>query len=203
MSNNLTNEVIAVPVVMVEVTNAELLETDFDFDDEAEFVQGLIQIQETLEQVILSDNPEEFFLPTQNDVAAIWAMIEFIDELKRMRFGDRTLSRMERFIRGGGQRQIEKLTELEKAEHPDYKKCPNCPYHYKGEKAVEKHIERKICKRVSVGQILHPVEKQKKVDDKLYHLVMKLDDMIARSNEYKKKMRENEPELAEEKYDEA
>lgn len=172
---------------IIEVTNAELLAIDFDEDDEAEFVQGLLKIQDTLEQVILSDNPEEFLMPTQTEEAPIWKMIELVDELKLMRFGDRTLSRMERFARGE-ERQIEKLTELEKAERDDYKKCPSCPYHYKGKRGLENHMKRQICKRVAVGQILHPVEKQKKVSDKLYHLVMKLDDMVARSNDYKKKI---------------
>ena len=78
MSN--TSQVIIVAdatqvINIIEITNAELLAIDFDEDDEAEFVQGLLKIQDTLEQVILSDNPEEFLMPTQTEEAPIWKMM--------------------------------------------------------------------------------------------------------------------------------
>jgi len=196
---NITIEVVAIPVEVQEITNAELLAIDFEEDDEAEFVQGLLEIQETLEQVILSDNPEEFLLPRDGREAPIWEMIELVDELKRSRFGDRTLSRMERFARGQ-QRKKEKLNELEKAENPKYKKCPNCPFYYKGLQSLRNHIGRQICKKISTGLITHPSPKKKKVSDKLYHLVMILENLIVNSNQYKKQI-QSQAELQEEDYE--
>jgi len=157
-ANNTENivMVIAEPVVaaeefnmedLMEVTVAELLEEDFSNDDEAEFLQGLMEIELAIEDIILSDTPEDFLLPTADNIAPALQLLEKLEDLKNLRFGMRTISRMERRVRGENLVVEKKLTQLEKSVHPAYKDwcCPKCLDYYKGKRCLKFHMERTIC----------------------------------------------------------
>ena len=184
------------PDELLPVTMAELLEEDFGGDDEAEFLQGVLDIQNEIENVILSDNPEEFLLPTEDDLPPIFKLLEKLDELKGYKFADRTLARMERRVRGENEVVRPFISETEKLNNPAYKKCPYCPARVKN---LKRHIKNRICRKVGTGQVLRPAEPTKrKVDDKIYAVCLDLSDLIERSIQYKKNI---EPELEEEDFE--
>jgi len=101
MMNIIETDIIADAVVVPElpVSIAEILEADFRNDDEAEFLQAVLQIQTDIENVLLSDTPEDFLMPTEEDLPPALIMIEKLEELKSFAFGDRTLARIERRLR--------------------------------------------------------------------------------------------------------
>ena len=179
------NEVVVVaeavePELELPVTMAELLEEDFTNDDEAEFLQGVLSIQQDIENVILSDNPEEFLLPTDDDLPPALLLLEKIDELKSYKFGDRTLARMERRIRGQNEVVKTKLTESEKANHPDYRICPKCERYFT-KRYLGFHIDTPICVKVASAHRLRPVDKKIMVSDKIYNAVVDMETLYDRA----------------------
>lgn len=215
MSTNANNNqenivmVIAEPVVTAEefnmdvlmpITTADLILEDFDDDDEAEFLQGVLEIEQQIESIILSDHPENFLLPTEDDLPPALKLLEKIDELKNYRFGNRTLARMERRVRGQNKIVEEKLTQLEKSTHPDYKDwcCPKCLNYYKGAKELKKHMEREICSsnhtRLVVGSTTKKIP-----TPKFFHTTHLLSPVFQRAEQNKQ---QKLIELEEEDYDE-
>jgi len=177
------------------ITMAELLEEDFGSDDEAEFLQGVLEIQTDIENVILSDNPEEFLLPTEDELPPALLLLEKIDLLKSYKFADRTLARMERRVRGENEVVRTFVSETDKINNPNYKLCPLCSRRF-AISYLGRHIGNEVCKKVSVAQGLRPADnKHKKVSDKIYAACLDLEDLVARSVQYKKSI---EPELEEE-----
>jgi hypothetical protein len=198
----MNNEIVIAEIInteMMPITMVELLEQDFHNDDEAEFLQAVLQIQMEIENVILSDNPEEFLLPTEEDLSPAMIMIEKLEELKSFRFGDRTLARMERMVRNVNEVKPYKLTESEKANHPEYTKCPECLRHFT-KRYLGFHMGTAICLKVKTAHNLRPANNdKKKVSDKIYNACLDLEDLYARAVQYKKNI---EPELQEEEYEE-
>ena len=191
-------EIVATAVEELPITLAELLEEDFGDDDEAEFLQGVLEIQEAIENVILSDRPEDFLLPTPDDLPPALLLLEKLDELKGYKFADRTLARMERRIRGENELVRTFVSESDKINNPAYKKCPLCERHFTI-RYLGRHIGNEVCKKVSVAHILRPsTNDKKKVSDKIYAACLDLEDLIARSNEYKRNIMGLNKELEEE-----
>ena len=194
-------EVVATEIVglcpdeLLPITIAEILEADFSNDDEAEFLQEVLSLQKDIENVLLSDNPEEFLLPTENDLSPAIMFLEKLEELKSYAFGDRTLARMERRIRGENLVVVRKMTETDKANHPDYRCCPKCERHFT-KSYLGHHIDTPICIKVATAHNLRPINnQQKKVSKKIYNACLDLEDLYARAVAYKKHI---EPELVEE-----
>ena len=185
------------PEFILPVTIAEILDADFGNDDEAEFLQAVLEIQQNIESVLLSDNPEDFLLPTADDLPPALILLEKIEQLKSYAFGDRTLARMERRVRGINEVVRTKLTETEKASHPDYRKCHKCLRHFT-KRYLGFHIDTPICVKVASAHNLRPTDKKTKVSDKIYNACLDMEDLYARSILYKKNIG---PELEEEEID--
>lgn len=201
--------VIADPVVQGEafnvdellpVTIADILNEDFYNDDEAEFLQGVLEIELAIEDIILSDHPEDFLLPTADDLPPALKLLEKIEALKNYRFGHRTLARMERRIRGENLAVEEKLTQLQKSVHPDYMNwcCPKCLDYYKGARNLKSHMEREICKGRHTRLVVKAT-KDKIVNPKFYQITHALTPIVERA-EHNKKLIQSE--LEEEQYQE-
>lgn len=193
MSNdlNMINAIaIADPVAVVAEVFADdnmvqLLNADFDDDDEAEFVQACLELQTTIENLILCDNPEQIFYPTEDDLLPpVFKLLEDIDRLKAMPFGCRVLRRMENRIAGVVRSAA--MTQEEKALDPRARKCPRCSFVYIGERGLRDHMVRNICDKIHYAKVLHPSDKtERKVKDTIYHTVLKMAPLIERSQDYK------------------
>ena len=182
-------EAVAVEVFpdnLMPVAMAEILGEDFRNDDEAEFLQAVLALQQEIEDVLMSDNTEDFLLPTQDDIAPIFAFYEKLEDLKAFRFGKRTLERMERRVRGDNVVLIPKITETDKATNPDYKKCPDCLRHFT-KRYLGFHMGTDICVKVKTAHNLRPSGTNKtKVSEKIYNACYDLEDLFARAVSYKK-----------------
>ena len=185
---------------LLPVTIADLIYEDFGDDDEAEFLQGVLEIQEEIEDIILSDHPENFLLPTANDLPPALLLLEKIEELKNYKFGNRTLARMERRIRGENLLVEAKLTQLEKSVHPAYMNwcCPKCLDYYKGARCLKQHMERTICKDRHTRLVVKATE-TKIVKAKFYQITAALTPLVQRAEDNKKLI---QSELEEEDYQE-
>jgi hypothetical protein len=198
--NATITEVIAVavdvmPEELLPITLAEILDADFRNDDEAEFLQAVLEIQQEIENVLLSDSPEDFLLPTENDLPPAIIFLEKLEELKSYVFGDRTLARMERRVRGVNEVVRTKLTETDKSTHPDYRKCPECLRHFT-KRYLGFHMGTDICVKVKTAHNLRPSGNNKtKVSEKIYNACYDLEDLYARAIDYRRNI---EPELVEE-----
>jgi hypothetical protein len=197
LNNEMNNEIVNAEIM--PITMAELLEQDFHNDDEAEFLQAVLQIQQELGELVYdSENPETFLLPTEEEgISPAELMIEKLEELKSFRFGDRTLARMERTIRNVNQVKRSFLTESEKANHPEYTKCPECLRHFT-KSYLGHHLGTAVCLKVKTAHNLRPAgTDKKKVSDKIYNACLDLEDLYSRAVAYKKNI---EPELQQEEY---
>jgi len=185
---------------LMPVTIADLIYEDFGDDDEAEFLQGVLEIQEEIENIILSDHPENFLLPTADDLPPALQLLEKIEELKNYKFGNRTLARMERRIRGENLLVEAKLTQLEKSVHPAYMNwcCPKCLDYYKGARCLKQHMERTICKDRHTRLVVKATE-TKIVKAKFYQITAALTPLVQRAEDNKKLI---QSELEEEDYQE-
>jgi hypothetical protein len=194
-----TNTPIAVAVELaVEpvMIMAELLNADFTNDDEAEFVQEVLNIQEDLEEILEGDNPENFFIPDEDNLSPAMKLLERLENLKSFAFGERTIARMERAITGN-QIVYPKLTETEKANHPNYTRCPNCSLlHTKG--YIKQHLKTKVCVKVETAQVLRPISISKKADPTIYSACVDLADLIRNTRQYKAIYLKKDTELVEE-----
>jgi hypothetical protein len=197
---NINDVPIANPVPEgIPVTLGQLLDADFSNDDEAEFLQAVLDIQQDIYNVWVSDEPEKFLIPDETGVSPIMTFLEKLEELKSFTFGDRTLARMERRIRGENL-VVEKLTQLEKSEHPDYKDwcCHKCLDYFKGNKELKKHMLRNICKERH-NRLFVKATKDKVPTPTFFHTTAAMDSLFGRAVEYKKNV---EPELVEEEIEE-
>jgi hypothetical protein len=186
---------------VMAVTVAELLDEDFTNDDEAEFIQGLLEIELAIEDIIMSDTPEDFLLPTANDIAPALQLLEKIEELKNLRFGNRTIARMERRVRGVNLVVEEKLTQLEKSVHPAYKNwcCPKCLDYYKGARCLREHQEKTQKCKDNHTRLLVKATKDKVVDPIFYHTTNSFTEVFERAEQGR---RQRMLELEAEEYEE-
>jgi hypothetical protein len=193
-------EVVAVavevlPENLLPVTTAELLEADFRNDDEAEFLQAVLSLQQEIEDVLMSDDAETFLLPDETNLPPAVNFLIRLEELKSFAFSDRTLARMERRIRGVNAVVRTKMTETDKASHPNYVKCPDCLRHFT-RRYIGFHMETDICVKVKTAHNLRPSTSSKtKVSEKIYNACYDLEDLFARAVDYRRNI---EPELVEE-----
>ena len=180
-----TDAVNVVPMIALPVSDGELIRyDDYDSDDdEIEFVKGILELQESIEGIILGDDPSSVFIPTEDGLPPIMDLLIMIDDLKNYKFGNRVLARMERQVRGENI-VIKKMTELEKANSPEYTCCPDC-HRYIKHRSMKKHYKSPICVKVATALRLKAVD-DAKPSGVMYATTLTLENMIVRSNDYKK-----------------
>jgi hypothetical protein len=200
MSAQNENIIIAVEIIEEDVadipviTQAELLETDYTGDEGAEFLCELFNTINYLESYL--ENPEDLCLPDEKQDGELpyIIFIEKLNELRNYTWAKRTLTRMTRLAEGI--QATQRLTQLQKSEHPDYVQCPNClDYFLNKRNGLEKHMANPICAERNARMFVKGNDK-KLPSGKYLHTVMVMNDLIGRSIAYKKNI---EPELKEEK----
>ena len=183
---------IALPIAE-ELMNVDayILETDYEGDESAEFYCQYLNTMKYFESFI--EDPEKLCLPDEDGEIPYVLFIEMMNELTGYKWAKRTYNRMR--ARTAGIEPVERLTQLEKAEHPDYKDwlCLNCLFYYKGDKQLKKHQDRNICQVRNTGLFIKAL-KNKLPKPKFYHTALILNDLIARAELYKKNI---QPELEE------
>jgi hypothetical protein len=197
MSAQNENDIIAVEIITdtIVITQAELLATDYTGDEGAEFLCELINTINYFESYI--DNPEELCCPDESQDGEIpyVILIEKLNELMNYTWAKRTFTRMSRLAEGI--KATQRLTQLQKSEHPDYVQCPNClDYFLNKRNGLEKHMANAICAERNTRMFVKGKNDKKLPSGKYLHTVMIMNDLIGRSIAYKKNI---EPELEEEK----
>jgi hypothetical protein len=201
MSAQNENIIIAVEIIEEDVadipviTQAELLETDYTGDEGAEFLCELFNTINYLESYL--ENPEDLCLPDEKQDGELpyIIFIEKLNELRNYTWAKRTLTRMTRLAEGI--QATQRLTQLQKSEHPDYVQCPNClDYFLNKRNGLEKHMANPICAERNARMFVKGNNDKKLPSGKYLHTVMVMNDLIGRSIAYKKNI---EPELKEEK----
>jgi hypothetical protein len=179
-----------------ELYNENLMDVATD-DAEENIVQEFMRISKTLTDAMLGDM-EEFFMPTATELPPALLMIEHIEQVLERPSVKKIVKRLENKVEGVV--RPTPMTAEEKIGAPGCKECPRCPYWYKGEKGLRDHMERDICSRVAVGQVLRPAETTNvKVDNKIYWATKKLEPLIPRSNLFKQNL---DRELSDDEYEE-
>ncbi len=181
-------------VEIVDIPEAQVLETDHTGDEGAEFLCSLYNVINYFESFL--ENPEEICLPDEDGEIPYITFIELLDELKDYRWARRTYNRMKE--RAMNVEPEERLTELQKSEHPEYKDwcCPKCIRYYKGHKQLTKHMSRNICQERNITLFVKAFHK-KLPTPKFYHTALAIAGLIDRVAEYKKSI---QPELEEEEH---
>lgn len=189
------NNIIAVAEEVINV-EAQILETDYEGDQSAEFYCQYLNTMNYFESFI--EDPETLCLPDEDGEIPYVVFMEMMRDLTGYKWAKRTYNRMN--ARTTGIEPAERLTQLEKAEHPEYKNwlCLKCLQFYKGEKQLKKHQLRSICQERNAGLFIRAL-KNKLPDAKFYHTALVLNDLVARAQLYKKNI---EPELDEEEFEE-
>ena len=199
MSAQNENIIIAVEIIgavadIPVITQAELLATDYTGDEGAEFLCELFNTINYFENYI--DNPEALCLPdeSQDGDQPYLTFIDKLNELMNYTWAKRTLTRMTRLAEGI--QATQRLTQLQKSEHPDYVQCPNClDYFLKKRNGLEKHMANPICAERNTRMFVKGNNDKKLPSGKYLHTVMVMNELIGRSIAYKKNI---EPELEEE-----
>ena len=192
---NAQNETTLPEIMPLDIS--EYLKANFEGDDEAEFIQAVLEIQQEIEDILMSDSPEDFLLPTETNLPPAIIFLEKLETLKSFLFADRVLARMEKKLRGIAPVNRRILTETDKASHPNYVKCPNCLRHFT-RPYIGFHMETDVCVKVKTAHNLRPTGTKKiKVSAKIYNACYDLEDLYARAVLYQKHI---ERELIEEEY---
>lgn len=194
------NEIIIAELFNVDampITEGQILSTDYEGDESAEFYCQYINTMNYFESFI--EDPEKLCLPDEDGEIPYVIFMEMMGELTGYKWAKRTWNRMER--RTAGIAPTELLTQLQKSEHLDYKDwcCPKCLHYYKGAKMLKLHMERDICQERNTGLFVKAM-RNKLPKAKFYHTALALNDLIARAELYKKSI---EPELEEENVEES
>ena len=166
------------------ITEEQILDNNYENDDEAEFYRDFIDTINYFES-FLDVRIEDFLCPDEA-IGGELPYIKFINDLHKLqqsKFAKRTWARMER--RTAGEEQVrQKFTEVDKINDPAFKKCPKCPARVKN---LKRHTGNGICRKVMTGQILRPAEPDKKrVDDLMYAATLDLNDVVYRQHLCKK-----------------
>ena len=182
-----------------ELYNENLMEVPTD-DAEESIVQAFMKISKALTDAMMGDSIEDFFKPDETNFPPAIQMILDIEEVLVRPSVKKVLKRLDKKL--NPVEKVKPLTAFEKVGRVGCKECPRCPYWYVGEKGLRDHMERDICSRVAVGQILRPANPDKvKVDGrKIYWPVKNLDAVMPRCILQQKLKQE---ELIDEDYDEA
>lgn len=177
-----------------DVAVAELvLLTDFTNDPASEFVQGFLELELMIEEIVLSDSPEKFFLPDEDGNTPYTLLFEKIQGLKELRFGKKTLTRMERTATGN-KKEVPKFTEWEKSQDPSFIRCPKCQI-FKKKSGLRKHILNEKCQSIHYAHNTRSGSvKSKETQPSVYTALLDLSGIINRSIDYKKNI-VIEPEL--------
>ncbi len=189
-------EVVAEPFNIINITEAQLLETDYGNNHSAEFLCDLTNIINTLTSY--EDCPEALLMPYDDDSGntPFNDVIEMLNDLKRYTWAKRTYNNMRRIT--AGIETERKLTQLQKSQHPDYKdwRCPKCKDYLKGNNELKKHQLRNICRLNTARLMVKPIV-NKLPNPIIHHTVTDLEPLIQRSIQYKKNI---ENELEEDEY---
>ena len=190
------NNIIAVAEEVINV-EAQVLVTDYNGDESAEFYCQFLNTMNYFESFL--EDPEKLCIPDEDGVIPYIEFIEMMNELTGFKWAKRTYSRMK--ARTAGIEPEERLTQLEKAEHPDYKQwpCPKCLDYYKGDIQLKKHMATTQKCKDNHTRLFVKGLKNKVVTPKFYHTANVLNDLVMRAELYKKNI---EPELDEEEFDE-
>lgn len=196
-ANNEMNTPVAelVNVDAMPVTEGQILSTDYEGDESAEFYCQYINTMNYFESFI--EDPEKLCLPDEDGEIPYVIFMEMMLELTGYKWAKRTWTRMERHTAGIA--PAERLTQLQKSEHPDYKDwcCSKCLHYYKGAKQLNLHMERDICQERNTGLFVKAM-KNKLPKAKFYHTALVLSGLYARAVQYGKNIAH---ELEEENYE--
>lgn len=193
-ANNIEMNIIEINATIVNdtpITEAQILSTDYTGDESAEFLCQYYNTMAYFESYL--ENPEDLCLPDENGEIPYINFIEMMNDLAGFKWARRTWNRMERLT--AGVPPAERLTQLQKSEHPDYKdwECPKCLDYLKGENELKKHTLRNICEERHTRMFIKGKNK-KLPSGRFLHIAMEANKLISRSIEYKKNI---EPELEE------
>lgn len=129
------------------VLEAEVLNTDYEGDEGAEFYCYLVNTMNFIRDNLFSNEcePTDFFKPDEDGEIPYLVLAEMIDDLKQFKWARRTWRKMERVT--AGIPPAERLSQLEKSQHPDYKDwcCDKCGFYFKGARGLREHKERDCC----------------------------------------------------------
>ena len=196
--NAIENEMNNIIAIAEELTTveAQVLETDYEGDESAEFYCDYLNTMNYFESFI--ENPELLCLPDEDGEIPYVVFIELMRDLTGYKWAKRTYNRMT--ARTSGIEPAERLTQLQKAEDINYKDwlCIKCLHYFKGEKQLKKHQSRSICQERNAGLFIKAL-KNKLPSAKFYHTALILNDLVERAELYKKNI---EPELDEEEFEE-
>jgi hypothetical protein len=195
--NAIETEMKNIIAVAEEITTveAQILETDYEGDESAEFYCDYLNTMNYFESFI--ENPELLCLPDEDGEIPYVVFIEMMRDLTKYKWAKRTYNRMT--ARTSGIEPAERLTQLQKAEDINYKDwlCIKCLHYFKGEKQLKKHQSRSICQERNAGLFIKAL-KNKLPSAKFYHTALILNDLVERAELYKKNI---EPELEEEDFE--
>jgi hypothetical protein len=158
-------------------------------DDEIEMVKDLDEIEDRL---------AELYDLGAMDLECYEELGYYFSLITQNKWYKKTEQRMERNTLP---KKRERLTQLQKSEHPDYKNwcCPKCRRYYKGSRALKYHMDRDICDERH-NDLIVKATKEQIVTPKFLHTTAAMTNLIARSVMYKKNI---EPELEEEELSES
>ena len=187
----MNNEPIATIVEEVPVVEADVLNTDYEGDEGAEFYCYLVNTMNFIRDNLFSNEcePTDFFNLDEDGNMPYLMLEEMINELRQFRWARRTWRKMERVT--AGIPPAERLSQLEKSQHPDYKDwcCDKCGFYYKGARGLKEHKERDCCLTRHTLQFSKGVGK--KLPTKNYiHIAMGMNKLLNRVVENQKLLAE-------------
>jgi len=191
-----TNEMNIIEAVAVNdpviITDAQILATDYSGDEGAQFYCDFINAMNYFESYL--EDPEKLCMPDDDGEIPYITFIEMMNELTGYKWAKRTWGRME--ARTAGIEPEERLTQLQKSEHPNYKdwECVYCHNFYKGAKALKSHQERECCQERHT-RLWVKGTKGKVPSGKFLHTAMIAEGLLARARLAKSRLA---PELEEE-----
>lgn len=177
-----TNEMNIIEAVAVNdpvlITDAQVLATDYSGDEGAQFYCDFINAMNYFEGYL--DDPEKLCMPDDDGEIPYITFIEMMNELTGYKWAKRTWRRMEE--RTAGIEPEERLTQLQKSEHPDYKDwlCNRCLNYFKGTRGLKTHQERDCCQERHTRLMVRATEGQVP-NAKFFHTAMVAEGLLARA----------------------
>ena len=202
---NIVAEVVATPVdtpvVNAEnITNAQLLEREWD-DDEEFAISLLLNMINYYHHFLDNDEEgnmiisEEFALPDDYEYGEppFFVLASMMEQMLNSNWGAKVHNRMRRQVAGVAPKV--KLTDEEKANHPDYMLCECCVEYCEKTYYRRVHIHTAKHKNRMIERGMRPAGKKKVADALVVYSAKKIFDGMDRVFANRKA---NEPELVEE-----
>jgi hypothetical protein len=194
------NEIIAVAVdaenVVVNpntITDAQLIEQEWDRDEE-DAMSILLNTIRYYESYMGYEDMEKFALPNEDDEIPYVVVAELMRDMLNSNWGKRTTNRMRREVAGVPEKI--KLTQQEKAEHPDYLFCECCVDYFQKDYYKKVHILTKKHRENEIARTMRRTnDKKKMADGKIVYSAKMIADGMDR---LVAGMKAKEPELVEE-----